>query len=153
VLIVEDEAPKREHLQEFLAETLPQAERYAALSVRSAIAAIRDLKPDLVLLDMSLPTFDVLPNESGGRPQGFGGIEVLRYMDRYKVKAKTIVVTAYEAFFSEDRKGMQLGELAETLASKHPQNYLGLVYYNSVYGDWRQELREHIQSLGGDVGQ
>ncbi len=149
ILVVEDEAPKREHLQAFVEDEMPKAECDSARSVRSAVASIRRRTPDLILLDMSLPTFDVTASESGGRPQGFGGREVLRYMDRFGICAKTIIVTAYEAFFSEDRRELALTDLADALAAEHPSNYAGLVYYNSVFGEWRDRLRRLIKD--GDL--
>src|SRR5664279_1242884 len=98
ILLVEDEAPKQQHISSAIFDVQPEAEVRIARSVRSAIDEMRKRQPDLMLLDMSLPTFDVGPTESGGRPQNFGGSEILRYMDLYELHVPTVVVTAYEAF-------------------------------------------------------
>src|ERR1700761_5575060 len=98
ILLVEDEDPKRNHICSVLSQIRPGIELDLAKSVRSAVDQMKARVSDLVLLDMSLPTFDVHPGEPGGRPQGFGGIEVLRHMDRLNIVVPCIVITAYEAF-------------------------------------------------------
>lgn len=150
ILVVEDEAPKRERLLLFLSTQWPDAQVRTANSVRSAIAEIQKDTPGLLLLDMSLPTFDIGPDEPGGRPQGFGGIEVMRYVDLFELKVPIIVVTAYEAF-SRDKGGLiNHEELDRQLKSEHPGNYRGLVYYNSLFSDWRVLLSTLItQQLTG----
>ncbi len=90
---------------------------------------------------MSLPTFDVTPEEPGGRPQGFGGMEVLRYMDRDKIIVPTIVVTGYEAFVGEE-KDIDLVALSKELEENYPEMFVGLVYYNSIMGRWADELTD-----------
>lgn len=145
VLLVEDEDPKRDLILAFLARVLPEAEIATARSVRSAVASLRTRTPDLLLLDMSLPTFDQSPTEPGGRPQGFGGIEVMRNMDRYEILAPVIVVTAYEAF-SQDGRSVANTELSNELAQEHPEVFRGLVYFNTVFGDWDRALEEAIDA-------
>lgn len=149
VLIVEDEAPKLDRLVNFVSTTWPDATIRTARSVRSAISSIQTAVPDLVLLDMSLPTFDIGPKEPGGRPQGFGGIEVLRYFDLFEIAVPTIVVTAYEAFSRETGTLVNHGELNDLLSTEHPGNYRGLVYYNSLFTDWRNNLTALIQEQLG----
>ena len=106
ILLVEDEDPKRANIIRALNKIRPASDIIEARSVNSAITQLRSTVPDLILLDMSLPTFDIGPGEPGGRPQGFGGIEVLRYIDRFKLRVPVIVITAYEAFA---REGRQIG--------------------------------------------
>lgn len=148
LLLVEDEDPKRAHIQSFVSALVPSAKILTARSVQSALDALDKGKIDLVLLDMSLPTFDVGESERGGRPQGFGGVEVLRYMDRCKLNIPTIVVTAYEAFFLDDKKtGVNLECLGDELMQDHPKTFRGLVYYNSIVSGWDAALAEKILAV------
>lgn len=139
VLLVEDEAPKQERILSFLRDHWPKSDIRIAKSVRSAVDQLRSKSFDLVLLDVSLPTFDVGPNETGGRPQNFGGVEVLRYMDLYDRPVPTIVITAYEAF-SKDGKPIDHISLDDELRQQHPNSYRGLIYYNSLFAEWRGRL-------------
>lgn len=150
ILLVEDEAPKRTHIQSVLKQMQPDADVQLARSVRSAVDRIKEKPPHLILLDMSLPTFDVKPGEPGGRPQGFGGIEVLRYMDRFKIVVPTIVITAYEAFPKEGRQ-IQLPTLAEQLSKAHPNTFSGVIFYNALIEGWERDLSRLIARVKGAV--
>jgi CheY-like chemotaxis protein len=146
ILLVEDEAPKQEHIASAIFDVWPNVEIRVARSVRSAIDEMQKSRPDLLLLDMSLPTFDVGPTESGGRPQNFGGSEILRYMDLYDLHVPTVVVTAYEAFTKAGRS-IDHKSLHDELSERHPLSYRGLIYYNSLFSEWRALLSTIISKI------
>ena len=142
-LIAEDESQKLDHLRDFVISTYPGSSVICAKSVRSAIDLLEAQLPEVVLLDMSLPTFDVAPGEPGGRPQGFGGREVLRYMDFLGLKAHVIVVTAYEGFEDESRS-VDLTCLYRELRDDHPNLFRGIVYYSGLNSEWQKQLHDLI---------
>lgn len=147
VLLVEDEDPKRQHLLTFCDEVFEDVQVEQAASVRGAIDLLRLENVDLVLLDMSLPTFDIAAKERGGRPQGAGGIEIIRFLDMMDRVVPIVVVTAYPAIQIDGRQ-QTLDEVDALLREEHPNLYRGLVYFNSVYGGWRQELETAMRDLG-----
>lgn len=140
ILLVEDEAPKRDHIERFLRGLDSEMTITAVRSVNSALDALEEQLPDLLLLDMSLPTFDVGGRESGGRPQGFGGIEILRYMLLAEINCPTIVITGYEAFPREAGKPVELSQLRAELEEEFPHFLRGVLHYNSTYDEWRTML-------------
>ena len=139
IWLIEDDGFKRDKLRAALADIFEEPEVFEARSAKSAFNLLAGGTPDLVVLDMSLPTFDIGPSESGGRPQGFGGVEVLREMDRRGLTVPVIVVTQYEVF-GEERVG--IGELAKRLASEHPERFVGLVYYETASEQWKKGFAE-----------
>ena len=147
VLLVEDEDPKRQHLLKFCAEVFKNIQVEQAASVRGAIDFLRVEQIDLMLLDMSLPTFDIAAKERGGRPQGAGGVEIIRFLDMMDQAVPIIVVTAYPAI-QIDGHLKSLDEIDVLLREEHPGLYRSLVYFNSVYGGWRQELETAMRNLG-----
>lgn len=148
ILLVEDEAPKRTHIEQFLKSLGSGITFTIAQSVNSALDALEDRLPDLLLLDMSLPTFDVGERESGGRPQGEGGIEILRYMSLAEINCPTIVITGYEAFQREAGKPVDLSQLRDELNEEFPQCLKGVLHYNSTYDEWKTELRKAMADFG-----
>ena len=95
---------------------------------------------------MSLTTFDVGPNEPGGRPQNFGGMEVLRQMDRLNVIVPTIVITQHEHFVSGNEE-VNLLSLNKELVEEHEKVFEGLVYYNSAKGGWEKKLISLVRAI------
>ena len=146
LLVVEDEAPKLRNIRELALELNLFDELIEVRSVGSALGALRQDRFDLIILDMSLPTFDIVAGESGGRPQGFGGQEVLRYMDRYAITTPVIVATAFEAF-TEKGKAIGLKDLEKALQGEHPDSFRGIVFYNTMFSKWRDDLRGLIKKV------
>jgi CheY-like chemotaxis protein len=140
VLLVEDDEPKRAHIERFLLQLDPTISITVAKSVNTAIDALEQRRPDLLLIDMSLPTFDIGERESGGRPQGFGGIEILRYMALSEIRCPTIVITGYEAFVREAGKRLDLSQMRSELEKEFPELLRGVLHYNSTYDEWKTKL-------------
>lgn len=116
-LLVEDDDPKRRHILSFLKDNFPEININIARSVRSAIMALEQNAFDLVLLDISLDTYDRGEGESGGRPQTFGGTEVLHYMDMMEITKPVFVITGYEVFARDGKS------LNHQLLRDEPQKY------------------------------
>lgn len=139
-LIVEDEEPKREAIINVVGARFPSIDMATARSVRSAIKAISDSAPDFLLLDMSLPTFDIAPGEPGGRPQGEGGVEVLRYMEMVDKSIPTIVITGYDAFKRKDGQRIAFDQLSIELSKYFPDHFKGLIHFDPIKGVWGDKL-------------
>lgn len=140
ILLVEDEAPKLRHISNLVKEIEPGVTLLEVRSVNSALDQLESTKVDVLLLDMSLPTFDVGDRESGGRPQGFGGIEVLRHMTMAGIDCPCIVITGYEGFKREDGETVDLIQLKAELESEFPELLRGVLHYNSRYDEWQTVL-------------
>jgi CheY-like chemotaxis protein len=92
ILLVEDDAFKAADIIRALEEVDRNIQVEKAASVTSALRLITKTDFALVILDMSLSTFDLSGPGGGGSPQSQGGIEVLRLAKRIKREAKFIVV-------------------------------------------------------------
>lgn len=146
ILLVEDEDPKLRHLLGRLHDELPEATIDVCRSVNSATGYLEEVTPDLVILDMSLPTFDVSKTEGGGRPQGFGGVEVLRHIAFNELRCKVIVITGYEAFPKGDGQ-VNLADLETELANEFSSTIAAVLRFNSVYELWKIELHQALTVL------
>ena len=97
VLLIEDDENKRGQLISFLKEEIADVVVGVAASYHSGLRGVLDRSSDLVLLDMTIPTFDIGVEESGGRSQLYGGREILgKQMDRLDIRIPVIVVTQFD---------------------------------------------------------
>jgi CheY-like chemotaxis protein len=151
IVIIEDDEFKRNRVEEVVRECKPQAEIILERAVNSGLKAIVERHPDLLLLDMSLTTFDVGPSELGGRPQNFGGLEILRHMERLGLSIPVIVITQHERFAAGTEE-IHLSALHKELQEEHGEKFKGLVYYNSAKGRWRVQLRTMIARTLHNIG-
>lgn len=146
VLIVEDSDSKRDSIKLLLAREYPLVSTRDALSVKSAIDALATEVPDVIIADMSLPTYDIEDRERGGTPRPFGGIEVFEYLARYEIVVPVVVVTSYEAL-TDGKQSMGLKELSRRLSEEFNDNFLGTVYFDSAYSSWEREILAFLDSV------
>src|SRR5436305_1718025 len=131
ILIAEDDEPKLHRLREFFEAYFPATHVRASGSVTTTLACIREEIPDLILLDMSLPTYEIAVGEQGGRPQDFGGMTVMDFMAFEQLCAAVIIVTQYETFPGSNGANLSLQQIASSAAQRHPDIFRDLIYYNS----------------------
>lgn len=148
ILLVEDEAPKRHHIENLLRDLTPRARILIARSVNSALDVLDKDAIDLLILDMSLPTFDVGERERGGRPQGFGGTEVLRNMTMSEIGCPTVVITGYEGFVREGGSTVDLTQLRAELLEEFPSVLRAVLHYNSTFDEWKRVLSATLTEAG-----
>ena len=147
IVIVEDDVQKLKQLSLFIEQNYSGAFVRHARSYNTGLDAILDDPPDLVLLDMSLPTFDVSPQESGGRSRHFGGRELLSEIKRANLECCAIVVTQFETF-GDGVERMTLQQIREQLASEYSRWYAGVVSYQPSESGWRDELLRLLKQRG-----
>jgi CheY-like chemotaxis protein len=153
ILIVEDDEFKQRRIEQVARDTIPEANIVLERAVNSALSRIEKDRPDIILLDMSLTTFAVGPGEPGGRPQNFGGIEILRQMQRKGLVVPVIVITQHERF-AKGSQEVHLSTVRRELTEQHSSVFRGLIYYNSAVGDWEKLLRSQLRktlSAGKDL--
>ena len=144
ILLIEDDENKRNHLRQYLATEFPGVKVEIARSYRSGLEKLT-LLPDLLLLDMTLPNFDPGPDETGGQTHRFGGRDILRQIDRKRLRIPVVVVTQFERF--EGREGLiELKDLDKQLKRDHKSNYRGVVYYHPSSAGWRERLSALIDT-------
>lgn len=150
VLLVEDDENKRIQVLQFLRTGFPMLEVQTAASLMSGVRSAKAKRPDLVLLDMTLPNYDVGDGETGGSMHAFGGVEFLKQMKRLRVQTKVIVLTQFETFGTPP-KIKDLPELDREMRNEFRPIYRGVVYYHASIEDWTRELSDLIrrETAGG----
>jgi CheY-like chemotaxis protein len=146
ILIVEDDENKREQIGRFVTEKYPEASISYANSQQSGLTTIINEPIDLIILDMSMPTFDKTVEEDGGRPQAYAGREILKQMDRREIHRPVIVLTGYDKF-GEGVDALTLPELRSQLEVAHPESYRGMVFYDVAVEGWKEELTRIISDV------
>ncbi|WP_025040678.1 response regulator [Nitrosospira briensis] len=144
-LIVEDSALKATNISSFLAKDFPfLPPATISGSFQSAIRAISETKPDLIILDMTLPTFDRKPNSREGRLRPLGGYDLMCKMNHKSLSAQIVVVTQLETFGEGDEE-ISLSEITCRCERNFPNLFVGSVYYDQSGMNWQTELRRLVR--------
>jgi CheY-like chemotaxis protein len=146
VLLVEDDEFKATDISRVLADSLPRAEVLRATSVTSAMRAITNDHFALIVLDMSLPTFELSGPGGGGSPQGQGGLEILRLARRLQNPSPFVVVTQYPDI-EIDRTDVPLAVAAKALRARFEVDVKACLLYEFDGDNWRPPLRKFLVEL------
>jgi len=150
LLVVEDDEPKLRSIIGFLSGIVrSDVAIVSAESLTSAVAVLSSKDVVFVVVDMSIPTFDLVKDRrGGGQPQGFGGADILRFIQSETETTKSVVLTQYEEFVlrrGEKRKDPRGLEAA--LRSELDGRFLGVIHYAGQHGAWRQSLKDILERL------
>lgn len=142
ILLVEDYDEKANNIITFLNAEYPDFRVERCTSYNSAQETIFEGSGqfDLILLDMSMTTYDLNTDTSGGKPEPTAGYDILEGMYLRDITTPVIVVTMYNVF---GRK--ELAAFHEELRMNYPQNYKSYVYYSSQSNDWKKDLKQSIK--------
>lgn len=146
ILLIEDDQNKLKQLEHFILRQAPTAHISVRRSYQSGLEAVMASSFDLVLLDMSLPTYDQSPNEAGGRKRPFAGKEILRQMNRKHILSSVVVITQFTRF-GEESETISLSQLRSDLGSAGYEIYRGTIYYSAEAANWESELREVLEKV------
>lgn len=147
ILVVEDDENKRIQLQRFLENVIPNEDVIFERSLQSGVARIRTDNFDLVILDMTLPQYDLGPDEPSDDTHIFGGQQFLAQMDRFDLLTPVLVFTQFEVFGKPPNE-MNLASLNDNLRLEYPSIYKGFVYYHASINTWKIELSKKLAEFG-----
>ena len=144
ILLVEDFEEKANNIIAFLNQVFPEYDIDRCSSYNTAQEMIFEHSEDykLILLDMSMSTYDLNVDASGGLPEPAAGEYILEGMFLRDITTPVIVITMYNVFGRRE-----LSAFDTELQAKYPQNYKSYVFYSSQRTDWKNELKKQIKDL------
>lgn len=151
ILVVEDDEPKQRSIVGMLMEHIQDRfEIVVKESLTGAIEVLTGNKVVFAIVDMSLPTYDVVKDKrGGGTAQGYGGADILRFIDSETEETHTLVLTQYEEFvLSNDGQRRDTRSLEALLSAELDGRFLGVVHYDGQHGAWRKTLLQVLIKIG-----
>ena len=146
LLIIEDDNQKAERIKAALSGMEVVKSIEVCRSYQSGLRYLQESTAavDLVILDMSLPTFDPAPDVRQGRPRPLGGYEIMRKLKRQGIYPKIIVLTALENFGSREEQ-ISFEELGKKCSSEFSGMFIQAIQYSQSATSWQAALRELIE--------
>ena len=143
ILLIEDNEHKIKQITNFVTENYKECELNLRKSYNSGLRElIKSQNYSLILLDMSLPNYDIIPGESGGDFEKYAGKYLLHEMYRREINIDVLIVTMYPNYVDD--------EALEELKGDFP-NYLGATYFDVNEPDgWRNKLKIVIDKIDHD---
>ncbi|WP_194713358.1 response regulator [Noviherbaspirillum soli] len=144
--LVEDDALKAKRLTGFITEKYPFLHIQKFASFQSGLRALEESLPDLLILDMTLPTFDRQPNQREGRIRPLGGYELMRKLKLRNLFPHVIVVTQLETF-GDGKDKVSFADISTQCKRDFGPMFIGSVYFRQDEATWQAELERLIDVL------
>lgn len=144
ILIVEDNKNKLTRLKEFIQgiTKINDIQIEEANSFTSGIRKINQKVWDLIILDMTLPTYDITHRETGGDKKPVAGKEIMKRMLHRNILIPVIIVTQFETF-GENKLTLDL--LDKEFEEEYKKIWRGTVFYE---GDkWKGNFEQLLQNI------
>lgn len=142
VLVIEDNPNKLKQIKSFLNEYYNQPQIEETYSFNGGKAKLYEEEWDLILLDMSLPTYDITHTEYGGDKKPVAGKNLMKRMLNRKIFTPVIIITQFETF-DDDR--ISLDSLNQEFNEKFSSIWKGTIFYGN--DDWNIELKKLLDEL------
>lgn len=145
ILVIEDDEYKAAALLAVIRERFPAVNTKKVVSLHGGLSELMESPPNLLLLDMSIPSYEPRAGEPSSALQ-LGGEELLGHMDRFDIEVPVILVTQFDTFgLPPDVKTLEQVDAA--LKKSFPLQYKGYVFYDATVAAWRDALAEMIRTL------
>ena len=144
ILLVEDVHDKSEKIKKCISTYFVDAVIFVCTSYHSALKEIYEHYQEysLILLDMSMSTYDQNVEEFGGVPEAMAGKRILEGMFLREIPTKVIVVTMYDNFGGEGIK-----QLDKDFSVDYAENYIGYVFFSFNKSDWQKQLIDKMKQV------
>lgn len=146
ILLIEDDPHKAESLLGHIACHYANASVRSAASFQTGIRTALSDWHDIILCDMSLPTYDIKGIDSGYEMITYAGRLILTEL-KAKGKATPVVIVTQYTTFSEMWGTKHLAEVNEELHAEFSDTYLGAIFYCASEDSWKSELISIIDRI------
>lgn len=144
-LIIEDNHSKLKNLKGFFKKNYADYNVHDALSYTAGLRRLYNEDWDLLILDMTLPVYDVNPQDSGGDKKSVAGKEIMKRMLNKKIVIPTIIVTQFDTFGENE---ITIESLNEEFKDTMSSIWKGTVNYEKQ--TWMVDLKEIIDNIVGE---
>lgn len=141
VLVIEDNANKLKQIKEFFAEYYPDWSLTESHSFKDGLLKVYEAKWKLIILDMTLPTYEINYNENCDDILAVAGKNIMKRMINKKINIPVIIITQFEKF---DNEKVTLESLNREFEEDFKAVWKGTVFYEN--DDWRALLRKLIDN-------
>lgn len=146
VAIIDDSDDKIAALKRWLNNYNSEWEVVMARSFQSGVRLLKSVSPDVVLLDMTLPTSEHTDGRAEGRKRLLGGKEILAEMEFEGVNSKVVVCTQFD-IFPAPSGSMSLDSLTAELKREYPDFFLGSIYFSHTDQGWCSKLSAFLEGI------
>lgn len=144
ILIIEDNQSKLKQIKSFVIKSYPSVSIHDALSYTAGLRRVYDERWDLLLLDMSLPIYDMNQQETGGDKKSIAGKEIMKRMIHKKIYIPTIIITQFDTFGENE---ISISTLNNEFKVNFNKVWCGTINYEDSTNKWMIDLKKLLEEV------
>ena len=141
ILIIEDTEAKMKVIEECVKGFYETWEFTEAMSYSAGIQKIYERGWDFILMDMSLPTYNISHAESGGTKKPVAGKELMARMISRKIFIPVIIITQFDTFGDNQ----SLESLNKEFEERYTSIWKGTISYDKP--GWQEQLLKLLEEI------
>ncbi|WP_275234883.1 hypothetical protein [Pantoea ananatis] len=152
VLIADDQDSKQESLNDFMTSNYSNIIIDKSYSFKGTRDKIIRNSFDLILLDMTMPSFDSQPDKDNivdGKNRALAGKDIIQTMVYRQIISNVIIVTQFDVF-GRHYQMTSIDEIIEPLVKDYPDIVKGYVLWDYQSDSWQANLLNIINGLKND---
>lgn len=142
ILLIEDDVHKMNDIIGYIRTLKMKIEIMTARSVESGVQSAIDNSYNLLLLDMTIPNFDITEKSYGGKSYKNGGEIIVKELLDEEVDFNCAVITQYETFNNET-----IDQISQRIQRLCGNKYFGYVKYNTSNESWKNDLKQLLKNV------
>lgn len=146
IYIIEDSPLKARKISELIGSIVVNEEIKILGSFQTGLKEIEKLSPKLIVLDMTLPTFDRVPNGREGRLRALGGYDLMKKMQYKKLVSKVVVLTQLESF-GDGEEEISFEEVTLRCKRDFPDFFIDSIFFEQTGSAWESALIAIIERV------
>jgi CheY-like chemotaxis protein len=147
ILIADDQSEKHRTIEEFLNESFQSCSIDHSYSFKSTRDKIISKKYDIILLDMTMPSFDSKQNVeimSEVKKRALAGRDIVQTMNYRCINSHVIIVTQFDVFGRHNQL-TSIEEIATDLIHTYPNLVKGYILWDYQGDSWKDSLKKLIE--------
>lgn len=146
ILLADDSQEKIKYVKEILDANIEYDTLDISNSYNSTTKAIKKKIYDLIILDMSMPTFDPVKGRTNATPRPLAGKDIMSKLHYRSINIPVVILTQFDVFGRlSDAVGLE--DLTNDLSDSFPDNFKGCVFYDPQSSLWSNELVTVIKGI------
>ncbi|MGC0897525.1 hypothetical protein [Pantoea agglomerans] len=149
ILIADDSHDKQEMIHSFISKKYPTSEFIRTYSFNSTREQILTSSFSLILLDMTMPSFDPNDKNTGfgeSRNRPLAGKEIISSMAYREINTPVIIVTQFEVFGRHNQL-TSIDDVFEEINGLYPNIVKGTVLFDFQSESWKTKLDKLINGI------
>lgn len=140
ILVVEDDQFKYSKIASILAEQLSSAIIHHIDNVSGAVLYLKHNTPDLIILDMSLPSHPAIAGKGSPLSMPAGGIEIILELKYLKKTSIPIAVLTQYPDVEIENEYYSISESSETIRRLFGIKSISVTQYDNDSHEWTDEF-------------